>query len=381
MTDSTIQILRDLIAIDSVNPTLVSGANGETEIARAVAQLLQAGGLDVEVQEVTPGRMNVIGVLEGKSAGRSLMLCGHMDTVGVMGYESPFDPVQKDGRIYGRGSQDMKGGLVSMIAAALHLSKNGSLKAGRVVVAAVVDEEYGSIGAEALVTKWKADAAVVGEPTDMKIAVGHKGFEWVEITTEGVAAHGSRPKDGRDAIVRMGRVLSRLERLDRDLQCRHPHPILGTGSLHASFINGGRELSTYPDACTMQMERRTITGEATRCSLSEVQGILTELQREDPEFKAAAKFLFGRPPYETPAGHALPRMIEAAVSHHGRTPERGGMSFWTDAAILGHAGIPSVIFGPGGAGLHSVNEYVIADDVITCRDALIELAQDFCAAL
>ena len=377
MADTTIQLLRDLIAIDSVNPSLVPGASGESEIARAIARLLQAGGLDVEVQEVTPGRMNVIGVLQGKQKGRSLMLCGHMDTVGVIGMDAPFDPVVKDGRIYGRGSQDMKGGLTSMIAAALHLSRNG-LKAGSVIVAAVVDEEYASIGADTLVTKWKADAAVVGEPTDMKIAVGHKGFEWVEITTEGVAAHGSRPRDGRDAIARMGRVLSRLEKLDREIQGRHAHPIMGTGSLHASMISGGRELSTYPDSCTLQMERRTITGEAERCAFGEVEKILQDLRKEDPEFRASAKFLFHRPPYETPVEHPLPSLIEIAVTHQGRKPERGGMTFWTDAAVLGHAGIPSVVFGPGGAGLHSISEYVLADDVLACRDALIELAQDFC---
>ena len=377
MADTTIQLLRDLIAIDSVNPSLVPGASGESEIARAIARLLQAGGLDVEVQEVTPGRMNVIGVLQGKQKGRSLMLCGHMDTVGVIGMDAPFDPVVKDGRVYGRGSQDMKGGLTSMIAAALHLSRNG-LKAGSVIVAAVVDEEYASIGADTLVTKWKADAAVVGEPTDMKIAVGHKGFEWVEITTEGVAAHGSRPRDGRDAIARMGRVLSRLEKLDREIQGRHAHPIMGTGSLHASMISGGRELSTYPDSCTLQMERRTITGEAERCAFGEVEKILQDLRKEDPEFRASAKFLFHRPPYETPVEHPLPSLIEIAVTHQGRKPERGGMTFWTDAAVLGHAGIPSVVFGPGGAGLHSISEYVLADDVLACRDALIELAQDFC---
>jgi len=379
MPDATIQLLRDLIAIDSVNPSLVPGATGENQIARAIAQLLQASGLSVEVQEVTPGRMNVIGLVEGRQKGKTLMLCGHMDTVGVMGYDSPFDPVLKDGRIYGRGSQDMKGGLTSMIAAAQYLSKNG-LKAGRVMVAAVIDEEYASIGADTLVTKWKADAAVVGEPTDMKIAVGHKGFEWVEIVAEGVAAHGSRPKDGRDAILRMGRVLSRLEQLDREVQCRHPHPIMGTASLHASLINGGRELSTYPDWCKLQIERRTITGEAAQCSLAEVEKILGDLRAEDPEFRASAKFMFGRPPYETPVNHPLPELIESAVAKQGRKTERGGTTFWTDAAVLGHAGIPSVVFGPGGAGLHSISEYVIADDVIACRDALIELSKDFCAS-
>jgi len=378
MTDSTIQFLRDLIAIDSVNPSLVPEAAGENEIATAIGEKLRAGGLDVKTEQVVHGRPNVFGVLEGKQKGRSLIFCGHMDTVGVAGMESPFDPVQKDGRIYGRGSQDMKGGLAAMIAAILELSKNGGLPAGRLVLAAVVDEEYASIGAEALVRTWKADAAVIGEPTDMKIAVGHKGFQWVEVTTQGIAAHGSRPADGRDAIVRMGRVLSRLEKLDRELQARPPHPVPSTASLHASLIVSGRELSTYPDRCTLDMERRTIEGEAGQCALEEAEKIISDLRREDPEFKASARFLFARPPYLTPAGHILPRMLESALAKKGTEPVRGGMSFWTDAGILGEAGIPSVVFGPRGAGLHSVSEYVIAEDVITCRDALIDLAKEFC---
>ena len=378
MSDRTIDILRDLIAIDSVNPSLASSGGGEAEIANAIAATLRQGGLDVEIQEVAAGRSNVIGILEGRQQGRSLMLCGHMDTVGVAGMDAPFDPVQKDGRIYGRGSQDMKGGLASMIAAILRIAENGGLAAGRMLLAAVVDEEYASIGADALVTKWKADAAVVGEPTDMKIAVGHKGFEWVEITTEGVAAHGSRPADGRDAIMRMARVLARLEKLDREIQSRKPHPIHGTGSLHASLINGGRELSTYPDWCTLQMERRTIAGEPNRCAFLEVEKILDDLKSEDPEFKASAKFLFSRPPYLTPEDHDLPQMIGALVAGRGMKPVRGGMTFWTDAAILGEAGIPSIVFGPRGAGLHSTLEYVFEEDVLACRDILIELATGFC---
>ena len=378
MSDRTIDILRDLIAIDSVNPSLASSGGGEAEIANAIAATLRQGGLDVEIQEVAAGRSNVIGILEGRQQGRSLMLCGHMDTVGVAGMDAPFDPVQKDGRIYGRGSQDMKGGLASMIAAVLRIAENGGLAAGRMLLAAVVDEEYASIGADALVTKWKADAAVVGEPTDMKIAVGHKGFEWVEITTEGVAAHGSRPADGRDAIMRMARVLARLEKLDREVQSRKPHLIHGTGSLHASLINGGRELSTYPDWCTLQMERRTIAGEPNRCAFLEVEKILDDLKSEDPEFKASAKFLFSRPPYLTPEDHDLPQMIGAIVAGLGMKPVRGGMTFWTDAAILGEAGIPSIVFGPRGAGLHSTLEYVFEEDVLACRDILIELATGFC---
>src|SRR5206468_604237 len=278
MADSTIQFLRDLIGINSVNPSLVSGAAGENQIGAAIANKLRAGGLDVQLEPLAAGRSNVIGVIEGKQKGRSLMFCGHMDTVGVAGMETPFDPIEKDGRIYGRGSQDMKGGLAAMVAAALDLSKSSGLPAGRLILAAVVDEEYASIGAEALVRTWKADAAVVGEPTDMKIALGHKGFEWVEVTTEGIAAHGSRPADGRDAIMRMGRVLSRLEKLDRELQSRPPHPIHGTASLHASIIDGGRELSTYPDRCVLKLERRTIHGEPSHCGHAEVENIIKQLR-------------------------------------------------------------------------------------------------------
>jgi acetylornithine deacetylase len=306
------------------------------------------------------------------------MLCGHLDTVGVIGMKAPFDPVERDGRIYGRGSQDMKGGIAAIIGAAARLAAAGGIKAGRLILAGVVDEEYASIGADALVTQWKADAAVITEPTDLIVAVGHKGFSWVEITTEGRAAHGSRPGDGRDAILRMGRVMSRLEQLDRQLQSRPPNPALGTGSLHASLIEGGREISTYPDRCVLKIERRTIIGEPIDIALREAQLILDELKGQDPEFSASASLMFGREPYQIAEGHPLTQAIVKAASSTGREARQSGMSFWTDAAILGAAGIPTVIFGPGGEGLHGIEEYVIADEVLACRDVLAKLAGGFC---
>jgi acetylornithine deacetylase len=379
MSDPTINLLRDLIAIDSVNPSLVAGGAGEGEVASMVAKEMRGIGMDVEVTEVAPGRPNVVGVLEGRAQGKSLMFCGHIDTVGVEGMSSPFDPIERDGRIYGRGSGDMKAGVAAMIEAARSLVNSGGIKAGRLIVAAVVDEEYASIGAESLVKKWSADAAVVTEPTDLIVSIGHKGFSWIEIETEGRAAHGSRPLEGRDAILRMGRVLSRLEKLDRRLQSQTPHPVLGTPSLHGSLIDGGREWSTYPDRCTLKMERRTIIGESPETALNEVQEILTELSHEDSEFKGSAQLMFSRQPYETPAGHDLPQKLESALSDIGRGAKRAGMTYWTDAAILGEAGIPSVIFGPGGAGYHGIEEYVRVEEVLACRDALTRLANDFCA--
>jgi acetylornithine deacetylase len=372
--DPCISLLRELVAIDSVNPSLVPGARGEAAIAAHVADHMRRLRLDVVVQEVAPGRPNVIGVLEGRARGPSLMFCGHVDTVGVDGMRDPFDPKEQNGRLFGRGAQDMKGGVAAMIDAARVAAAQG-LPAGRLIVAAVVDEEYASVGADALVTKWSADMAVVTEPTDLQIAIGHKGFAWIDVVARGRAAHGSRPKDGRDAILRMGRVLAKLEQLDRALQARAPHPVMGTGSLHASLIAGGRELSSYPDRCELQFERRTVAGETGDRARDEIEEILQQLRREDPEFEADARLTFARPPYELPAGHPLPdALAKAAAGAGGRTTAPVGMSFWTDAAILGHAGIPTVLFGPGGAGLHSTEEYVNVDDVVACRDALAALA-------
>jgi len=373
--DKALELLKQLVAVDSINPSLVPGAAGEAAVARTIAEAMRGMGLTVETQEVAPGRPNVVGTLDGRVPGRSLMFCGHIDTVGVTGMKAPLDPAEREGRIYGRGSQDMKSGVAAMIDAARVIAESGGLAAGKLVIACVVDEEHASIGADALVTRWRADAAVVTEPTDLQIAIAHKGFEWVEIETEGRAAHGSRPREGRDAIRLMARILTLLDTLDKDLQSRSAHPLLGTASLHASLIEGGRELSSYPDRCHLQMERRSIPGEAPGIAAREVDDLLARLRSEDADFKAASKEMFARSPYEIAANHELP---QAMVRADGRGSTPIGMSFWTDAAILGDAGIPSILYGPTGAGLHSVEEWVDAQSVLTCRDALVALARDWC---
>jgi acetylornithine deacetylase len=356
----------------------VPGAAGEAAIARALIDQLRSLGLQTEVQEAAQGRPNVVGLLEGRAPGRSLMFCGHVDTVGVAGMTLPFDPVEREGRLYGRGAQDMKGGVAAMIGAARAIAESGGLDAGRLIVACVVDEEHASRGAEALVSRWRADAGVVTEPTDLQIAVAHKGFEWVEVETEGRAAHGSRPREGRDAILRMGRVLAELEALDRDLQAGRAHDLVGAASLHASLIEGGRELSSYPDRCSLQVERRTIPGEREGIAGAEIEGMLARLRSRDPEFRAASRTMFSRPPYEIAPDHDLPRALVAAARAAGAPAGIIGMSFWTDAAVLAAAGIPSVLFGPVGAGLHGLEEWVDLGSVLTCRDALVSLARGWC---
>jgi acetylornithine deacetylase len=373
-----LQLLHDLVAIPSINPSLVPGASGEAEISDAIAATLRSAGLDVELQDALPGRPNVVGVLEGREQGPSLMFCGHTDTVGVEGMEAPFDPILRDGRLYGRGSQDMKAGLAAMIDAACRLARAGFAR-GRLIVACVADEEYASAGADALVTRWSADAAVVTEPTGLSIGIAHKGFSAAEVRVQGVAAHGSRPAEGRDAILRMGRVLARLEALDRGLQQGPRDPWLGPASLHASMIRGGGELSSYPASCVLQLERRTIPGEPVDVSTREAQDILDRLLAEDAEFSADVRLLLARPPYVIDEGHALVEAIRAAAHAMAVDARACGLSFWTDAAILGEAGIPSVLFGPGGAGLHSTSEFVNVADVEACRDVLVELAHRWCA--
>ena len=269
----------------------------------------------------------------------------------------------------------MKGGVAAMIAAAGQLAPTWSR--GRLLVAAVVDEEHESLGATFLARDWKADAAIVTEPTDLAVAIGHKGFAWLEIVTRGRAAHGSRPKEGRDAILRMGRVLAALEAHDRELQRRAPVDLQGTGSLHASLINGGRELSSYPDQCTLTLERRTLPGETLGVAMEEVEEIIESLRAADTEFEASARPIFGRDAYEINPSERLPASLVDAAQSVGCKPGRVGMTFWTDAAILGGAGIPSVLFGPGGAGLHSAEEYVRVEDVRLCRDTLAALARNF----
>lgn len=367
---STRALLEELVSVNSVNPSLVPGAPGEAAVAEVAAHALRAGGLDVVFQEAAPGRPNVIGVLDGRESGPAIMLCGHLDTVGVEGMTDPFRPRVAGGRLYGRGAQDMKGGVAAMIAAAVALAP--AWTRGRLIVACVADEEYESLGADALVKEWTADAAIVTEPTDLTLAVGHKGFAWLEIVTHGRAAHGSRPREGRDAIVDMARVLLALEAKDQELQAREPSEYQGTASLHASIISGGRELSVYPDRCVLQMERRTVSGEDDRTVVNEAGTLLAALRAADDAFRGDVRLMTSRPPYRLSPSAPLPSALAAVLTARGLSSASAGMSFWTDAAILAGAGIPSVLFGPGGAGLHSVEEYVNLADVDVCRDVLVE---------
>lgn len=378
----TVALLQELIRINSVNPDLVRGGSGEYQIARFLGHYLREMGLEVEYQEIKPGRPNVIGRLKGSGGGQTLMLNGHTDTVALTGMEiAPLDPRVADGKIYGRGSLDMKGGLAAMIAAARTLVDSGVRLKGDLLLALVVDEEYASLGTEALVTKYTADAAIICEPTNLEIVIAHKGFAWIRIEISGQSAHGSRPDLGIDAIVKAGKLLTALEDLQCNILSRQEHPLLGSPSVHASLISGGTELSTYPDYCRLELERRTLPHETKESVTEEIRALLDRLSRADEQFRAGLEVFFYRPGLEVAEDQPIVESLRRAFTNcSGESPRLAGMGGWMDSAILAAAGIPSVIFGPAGAGLHAAVEYVDCASVIETAAVLSEVIIDYCGA-
>jgi acetylornithine deacetylase len=366
------ELVAALVAIDSVNPDLVPGGAGEAEIASFVAGWLGEAGLDVELDEAAAGRPSVVAVARGTGGGRSLMLNAHMDTVGVEGMERPFDPVVRQGRLYGRGAYDMKAGLAACMLAAERLRSEGL--AGDVVVAAVADEEYASIGVRSVLKRWRTDAAIVTEPTALRVCIAHQGFAWAEVETHGRAAHGSRPAEGVDAITRMAPALGRLAELQSALGAAPGHELVGPGSVHASLIEGGQELSSYPARCVLSLERRTAPGETAEDFLRECEALV-----EGTEGAETRLGLVREPFSVDPDAEVVGAVTRAAEAVTGRPAELYGETYWMDAAFTQAAGIPTVVFGPGGQGAHAVEEWVDLASVDACAEGLVVAARELCA--
>ena len=381
-------LLRELVAIDSVNPSLVPGARGEADAANYLQGWLEQHGIEAELQETSapggPSRPNVLAWLgpqpEFREAKRhaALLMEAHIDTVGAGDMMQPFTPREREGRLYGRGALDIKSGVAAMCAAAVEIEQSGARLRRPLAIAVVVDEECNSAGTEALAREISADAAVVMEPTDLKLCIAHKGYAWYRIVTHGRAAHGSLPQEGRDAIRMMGRVLERLDALDKELAAGAPHRLLGHASLHASLVRGGHELSSYPALCELDMERRTLPGETEAQLEQEVALLLRELSERDADFHATFEKMAARPPYEISEDAAIVKTMHQAIHTVTGAAEFCGMPFWTDTALLAEAGIPGVVFGPRGKGLHGPEEYVEMDSVAACAQVLREAVLAIC---
>jgi len=377
---NAVELTRLLVKVDSRNPDLVAGAPAEGEVARALGSVLEAWGFRVSLQEVVPGRPNVVARI-GTPGRRSLMFNGHLDVVGVEGMtHAPFDGLTTDGKLYGRGATDMKGGVAAMCCAAWRAAQAGL--AGEVVVAAVVDEEWQSAGTKCLIDRGvRADACIVTEPTRLAIAPAHKGFTWTEVAFTGRAAHGSRYDVGIDAIRHAGLLLAELDRLEREELVLHTHPLLGHASLHASSISGGSGWSTYPDQCLVTVERRTVPGESPDDAVHEMRQALKRVVAATESVRGDVRHVFSQWPSDVAVDAPVVRSLSAAMEGVGERVSIDGLSAWTDAALLNAAGIPAICYGPGDISLaHSATEWVEEREITRATAVLERMALDWCGA-
>ena len=353
-----------LVRIDSRNPSLVPGAPGERACAEFLADVLQSWGFAVDLQEVAPGRTNVIARV-GPVGVSPLVLNGHLDVVGVDGMTHvPFDPMIHDGNLYGRGATDMKAGIAAMCVAAARAAGRRALHR-EIIVAAVCDEEFASIGTRALLAAGlQATAAIITEPTRLTVVPAHKGFAWLEVVVQGRAAHGSRYDVGIDANRMAARFLTALDRYDREELTTRTHPLLGRASVHAPIVQGGTGWSTYAEQCVVRLERRTLPGETADQMSREMQSLIDALHAEDPSFVATCTLGGAQPPLDLPIDHPLVDALRGACRTQGGEGHVDGLFCWTDAALFAEAGIPAVCFGPGDiARAHSATEWVEVEQI------------------
>ena len=374
----SLALLERLVRTDSVNPALVEGAAGEGAIADLVAAWGEQRGLEVTRLEPVAGRPSVVLVARGSGGGASLMLNAHLDTVGVEGMGAPFEPRVEGGRLYGRGALDMKAGLAAAMSA-LEAAAAADLR-GDVLLAAVADEEHASIGTEAVVERFGADAAIVTEPSNLELHLAHRGFAVFELQTLGVASHTSQPERGVNAVAHMGRVLAGVERLQAELAARAPHALAGRGTAQVVRIEGGEQLFVTPAACRASYERRTVPGETRTQVEAEVQAVLQGAAQGAPGFQGHAELTLLREPFEVEGDARLVRLAEEHARRVlGREPVVAGAPYWTDAALLQAAGIPTLVLGPAGEGLHAADEHVELSSVAALEAILDGVIAEFCA--
>ena len=371
--------LAGLVQTNSINPFFSGGGTNERAIAETVGEELRRLGFTVSFHEPEPDRVSVVGTLQGQGGGRSLMLYGHLDTVGVEGMKEPFSGAIRNGRMYGRGTYDMKGGFAACLAAAKALVDSGVPLAGDLLVTGVADEEVASLGMAEVLRHHRPDGAIVTEATELDVCLAHKGFCWIEVETVGRAAHGSRFDEGVDANMKMGRFLAQLDRLEQSLRTAHPHPLVGPPSLHAGVLHGGTAPSVYAARCRLEVERRTLPGETEAMAVAELQRIVDRLTASDPDFRARVRPTLSREPFEVRSDAPIVRAVmRAAAAALNRTPRAIGHSFWMDAALLAAAGVETVVIGPAGAGAHADEEWVDLDSVTRLAEILARAAVDFC---
>ena len=386
--EDAVGLTQMLTRINSSNPTLsLSDGAGEGRIAAYLEAWFAYRDIECHRVERVAGRPSVVGILRGRGEhkGKSLMFNGHLDTVSLTSHES--DPLsgaltEKDGQqvIVGRGSLDMKGGLAAALASMAATKSNETLqRQGDLIVAAVADEEDASQGTQdVLDAGWRADMAILGEPTMLAIATAHKGFMWAQVDILGVAAHGSNPAEGEDAILHAGWFLCALEQY---YQRQHPLPAdetLGQATVHCGLIQGGVEASSYPEKCTITIEFRTVPNQTEQSVLDHLNILLKSVAEDHPRLfrYAAPRITLSRPWQKIDPSHPfVQKTVFCASSVLGHKPAIQSIPFWTDAALLDRAGIPSLVFGPAGKGIHSREEWVTVESLRQLEKIYVQLVE------
>ncbi len=372
-----INTLQELVRINSVNPSLSEKGPGEEEIGLYIAAHLKKLNITTVIDRLGKGRMNVTGIIEGTGDGRSIMLNAHMDTVDVTHMKDPFSARIEDGKLYGRGAQDMKASIAAILSMAKKIRDQKVSFKGDIIVSFVADEEYNSIGTEHALKKYHTDGAIVTEPTELKVCTAHKGFGLFEFTTQGRAAHGGLPEEGIDANMHMAAVMQELSLMSDQLKQTKAHPLLGRPSIHIPVIKGGTAHFMYADQCRLILERRSLPGEKEKDTLKSLKAINEKLLKK--QINAEVSTLMWRDAFEgDKEGLMATSLCDAIKDITGKNANFIGHSWWEDSALISAKGIDTVIFGPTGHGLHAAVEWVELQSVVTMADILFKTVTNYC---
>jgi len=371
----TEKLLAELIALPSVNPAFLPPRHphaGEKRVADFLATVAARAGLEIEFQKVVladghHGRSNIIARLLPKNKiKQTILLAPHLDTVGADG--TRFIPQRKNGRLHGRGACDTKGSAAAMLSALRELANSKSRpRETEIIFAGLIDEEHAQAGSRALAkSKFKADLAIVGEPTKLQVVTAHKGSLWLELETHGKAAHGATPQFGKNAIHEMARIVDLLETDYAARLRKRKHPLLGTATVNVGTISGGTQPNIVPDICTISVDRRTLPGETDVGVKREIKKFL---RAKNIFAQIADKKLAPAVPLET--NYKLP-LVQKFLKSAGQT-KTFGVHFFCDAAVLSAGGIPSIVFGPGDvAQAHTADEWISLSELERGKNLLLK---------
>lgn len=360
----------------------IASSDEEKKAVEYIQNYLEDWGFEIFIDEVEPNRPNILARLENKKDGPSLMLCGHLDTV-PPAYDSQLKPKIQDDNLYGRGSADMKGGVAAMLSTLAYLAVNRDKWAGTILFLGTMGEEVGLLGMHGFVEKNmygnKVDSCIIGEPTELKIGVAHKGMAWLNIRTKGKEAHSSRPQQGINAIYYMSIIVQAIEEKLGAVIGRQSHPLLEPPTVNVAIIHGGTRANVVPHECNIEVDRRVLPGESLDKVLDEIRDVIDPLKAKHPklEYEISVKKFNG--PFEMNSNAQVVAVASKAVaSCSGKQAEIIGLPFGTDASELAVKNVPTIIIGPGSPNqAHMEDEHIEIKQIEAAYEIYKKICLDF----